>query len=302
MDIEQLLNDKDSKGYADLHLHTIYSDGEYTPESIIRRALSENFRAIAITDHDTVEGIAHVLEKARQQPIKDGGQARETLEIIPGVELSSESKIPSSEGGEEIHIIGLFIDYKNPTLLKTLKGLSLGRKERMNDMLKRLAEIGMPIKMEEVEKFKTKDIMGRLHLAQAMEMKGYVKNTTEAFDKFLGDGKLAYINRKRLSAQRAISLIKEVGGIPILAHPHLLRDESVIPSLIEEGIEGIEVYYVGHGGNPSSKFVEMAKKHNLLISGGSDCHGILKGKICLGKVKVPYQAIEEMKRWKEKMR
>jgi len=291
LDIEQLLNDKDSKGYADLHLHTIYSDGEYTPESIIHRALSENFRAIAITDHDTVEGIAHVLEKAG-----------ETLEIIPGVELSSESKIPSSEGGEEIHIIGLFIDYNNPTLLKTLKGLSLGRKERMHDMLKRLAEMGMPIKMEEVEKFTTKDIIGRLHLAQAMEMKGYVKNTTEAFDKFLGDGKLAYINRKRLSAQRAISLIKEVGGIPILAHPHLLRDESVIPYLIEEGIEGIEVYYVGHGGNPSSKFVEIAKKHNLLISGGSDCHGIAKGKTFLGKVKVPYQAIEEMKRWKEKMR
>lgn len=288
MDIEQLLNGKDNKGYADLHLHTIYSDGEYTPESIIQKALSENFRAIAITDHDTVEGISHVLEKAG-----------ETLEIIPGVELSSESKMPSSEGGEEIHIVGLFIDYKNPTLLKTLKGLSSGRKERMNDMLKRLAEIGMPIKMEEVEKFKTKDIMGRLHLAQAMEMKGYVKNTTEAFDKFLGDGKLAYVTRKRLSAQRAISLIKEVGGIPILAHPHLLRNESVIPSLIEEGIEGIEVYYVGHGGNPSSKFVEMAKKHNLLISGGSDCHGILKGKICLGKVKVPYQAIEEMKRWKK---
>ncbi len=302
LDIEQLLDNNYTKGYADLHLHTIYSDGEYTPESIIQRALSENFRAIAITDHDTVEGISHVLEKARLQPIKDGGQAGETLEIIPGVELSSESEIPSSEGaegGEEIHIIGLFIDYNNPTLLKTLKGLSLGRKERMRDMLKRLAEMGMPIKMEEVEKFTTKDIMGRLHLAQTMEMKSYVKNTTEAFDKFIGNGKPAYVTRRRLSLQRAISLIKEVGGIPILAHPHLLRDESVIPYLIEEGIKGIEVYYVGHGGNPSSKFIEIAKKHNLLISGGSDCHGIAKGKTFLGKVKVPYQVVEELKRWKE---
>ena len=288
MNIEQLLDNNYTKGYADLHLHTVYSDGEYTPESIIQRALSENFRAIAITDHDTVEGISHVLEKAG-----------ETLEIIPGVELSSESERPASQGGEEIHIIGLFIDYNNPTLLKTLKGLSLGRRERMSEMLKKLAEMGMPIKMEEVEKFTTKDIMGRLHLAQTMEMKSYVKNTTEAFDKFIGNGKPAYVIRRRPSLQKAISLIKEVGGIPILAHPHLLRDKSIIPYLVEEGIEGIEVYYVDHGRNPSSKFIEIAKKHNLLISGGSDCHGIPKGKIFLGKVKVPYQAIEEMKRWKE---
>ncbi len=284
--LETLIDNKYTKGYADLHLHTIYSDGEYTPQSIVQKALAGNFRAIAITDHDTVEGIAHVIEKAGN-----------TLEIIPGVELSSEVN-PS----EELHIVGLFIDYKYPNLLKILKGLSSGRKDRMDEMLKKLTEMGMPITMEEIEKFKTKDIIGRLHLAQAMVMKGYVKNTGEAFEKFLGDGKSVYVNRKRLSSKRAISLIKESGGIPIIAHPHLLRDENVIPQLIEEGIEGIEVYYVDHGRNPSSKYVEIAKKYNLLISGGSDCHGIAKGKTLLGKVKVPYQAIEEMKKWREEKR
>lgn len=283
MDIEQILDNKYTQGYADLHLHTIYSDGEYTPDSIVKKALSENFRAIAVTDHDTVEGVIPVLKTAGK-----------TIEIIPGIELSSETS-PS----EELHIVGLFIDYNDPNLLKILKNLSLGRKNRMDDMLKKLAEMGMPITMEEIEKFKTKDIIGRLHLAQTMQMKGYVKNTAEAFNKFIGDGKPAYANRKRLSSKKAISLIKEVGGIPILAHPHLLRDESVIPQLIEEGIEGIETYYVDHGKNPSSKFVEIAKKYNLLISGGSDCHGIAKCKTFLGKVKVPYQAIEEMKRWKK---
>jgi predicted metal-dependent phosphoesterase TrpH len=284
LDIEQILDYNYSKGYADLHLHTIYSDGEYTPEGLVQKALAEKFRVIAVTDHDTVEGVAPVLEKAG-----------DSIEIIPGVELSSE--VGSLE---ELHIVGLFIDYKDPALLKILKGLSLGRKDRMDEMLKKLSEMGMPVTMEEVEKFKTKDVIGRLHLAQAMVMKGYVKNTNEAFDKFLGDDKPAYAGRKRLSSQDAISLIKKVGGIPILAHPHLLRDESVIPQLVEEGIEGIEVYYVDHGRSPSSKFIEIARKYDLLISGGSDCHGLSKGKTFLGKVKIPYQVVEEMKRWKEK--
>ena len=224
MDIEQLLDNNYTKGYADLHLHTIYSDGEYTPESIVKKALSEKMRAIAITDHDTVEGIAHVLEKAGIN-----------LEVIPGVELSSEAN-PS----EELHIVGLFINYEEPNLLKILKNLSSGRKDRMSEILKKLDEMGLPITMKEIEKFKTKDVIGRLHLAQAMVVKGYVKTTNEAFDKFIGDGKPAHANRSRLSSKRAISLIKEVGGIPILAHPHLLKDEKVIPQLIEEGIEGIE--------------------------------------------------------------
>ncbi len=284
MDIEQILDDKYTKGYADLHLHTVYSDGEYTPDSIVQKAVSENFRAIAITDHDTVDGVASVIQAAG-----------ESIEIIPGIELSAEVT-----ASEEIHIVGLFIDYKNPEFLKILKGLSLGRKDRMNDMLKKLGEMGMPITMKEIEKFKTKDVIGRLHLAQAMVEKGYVKTTNEAFNKFIGDDKPAYANRNRLSSKKAISLIKEVGGISIIAHPHLLKNENVIPQLIEEGIEGIEVYFADHGENPSSKYIEIAKKYNLLISGGSDCHGLSKGKILLGKVRVPYQAIEEMKKWIEK--
>jgi len=284
LDIEQILDDKYTKGYADLHLHTVYSDGEYTPDSIVQKAVSENFRAIAITDHDTVDGVASVIQAAG-----------ESIEIIPGIELSAEVT-----ASEEIHIVGLFIDYKNPEFLKILKGLSLGRKDRMNDMLKKLGEMGMPITMKEIEKFKTKDVIGRLHLAQAMVEKGYVKTTNEAFNKFIGDDKPAYANRNRLSSKKAISLIKEVGGISIIAHPHLLKNENVIPQLIEEGIEGIEVYFADHGENPSSKYIEIAKKYNLLISGGSDCHGLSKGKILLGKVRVPYQAIEEMKKWIEK--
>lgn len=292
MDIEQLLDDKYTKGYADLHLHTVYSDGEYTPQSIVQKALSENFRAIAITDHDTVDGIASVIQ-----------EAGESIEIIPGIELSAGVFSQKDDNtSEEIHIVGLFIDYNEPNFLRILKGLSAGRKDRMNDMLTKLDEMGMPITMKEIEKFKTKDVVGRLHLAQAMVEKGYVKNTNEAFNKFIGDDKPAYANRNRLSSKRAISLIKQIGGIPIIAHPHLLKNDSVIPQLVEEGIKGIEVYYLDPQANPSSKYLEIAKKHNLLISGGSDCHGLSKGKTFLGKVKVPYQAIEEMKRWRETKR
>ncbi|MCK4905735.1 PHP domain-containing protein [bacterium] len=283
MNLEQLLDDKYTKGYADLHLHTVYSDGEYTPQSIVQKALSEKFRAIAITDHDTVDGVASVIK-----------EAGEKIEIIPGIELSAGVQ-KEDNTSEETHIVGLFIDYKNPEFLEILKGLSLGRKDRMNDMMKKLGEMGMPITMQEIEKFKTKDVVGRLHLAQAMVEKGYVKNTNEAFDKFIGDDKPAYANRSRLSSKRAISLIKEVGGIPIIAHPHLLKNDSIIAQLIEEGIEGIEIYFADNGTNPQSKYTEIAKKHNLLISGGSDCHGLTKGKILLGKVKVPYQVIEAMR-------
>lgn len=293
MDIERLLDHNYSQGYADLHLHTIYSDGEYTPNSIVKRALSENFRAIAITDHDTVEGISHVLQSAG-----------EAIEIIPGIELSSEVHPVRNEflygatPSEELHIVGLFVDYKNTEFLKILKGLSAGRKDRMNDMLKKLAKMGMPITMKEIEKFKTKDVVGRLHLAQAMVEKGYVKTTNEAFDKFIGDGGTAYANRSRLSSKKAISLIKEIGGISIIAHPHLIKNQDIIPKLIEEGMNGIEVYFTNHNANPSLKYLEIAKKHNLLLSGGSDCHG-LTGKTFLGKVKVPYQAIEGMKKWRK---
>ncbi len=292
MNIDQLLDDKYTKGYADLHLHTIYSDGEYTPDSIVQKALAENFRAIAITDHDTVEGIEHVVQSAKAN-----------LEIIPGIEISAGVQCPNqcsekdNNLSEETHIVGLFIDYKEPNFLKVLKGLSLGRKDRMNDMLQKLDEMGMPITMQEIEKFKTKDVIGRLHLAQTMVAKGYVKNTNEAFDKFIGDDKPAYANRSRLSSKKAISLIKEIGGIPIIAHPHLLKNDSVIPQLVEEGIEGIEVYFMDHGQNPSLKYIEIAKKYGLLISGGSDCHGLAMGKTFLGKVKVPYQVIEGMKEW-----
>ncbi|MBU0533619.1 MAG: PHP domain-containing protein [Candidatus Omnitrophica bacterium] len=291
MDIEQILDDKYTKGYADLHLHTVYSDGEYTPQSIVQKALSENFRAIAITDHDTVDGVASVIQ-----------EAGESIEIIPGIELSAGVQCSQENDNlsEETHIVGLFIDYKNSEFLEILKGLSLGRKDRMNDMLTKLDEMGMPITMQEIEKFKTKDVVGRLHLAQAMVEKGYVKNTNEAFDKFIGDDKPAYANRSRLSSKRAISLIKEIGGIPIIAHPHLLKNDSIVFQLIEEGIEGIEIYFADNGANPLSKYTEIAKKHNLLISGGSDCHGLSKGKTLLGKAKVPYQAIEAMKEWIEK--
>jgi len=289
LNIEKLLDNTYSEGYADLHLHTVYSDGEYTPQSIVQKAVSENFRAIAITDHDTVDGVASVIQ-----------EAGESIEIIPGIELSAGVFSKENDNtSDETHIVGLFIDYKNPEFLKILEGLSSGRKDRMNDMLTKLGEMGMPITMQEIEKFKTKDVVGRLHLAQAMVEKGYVQNTNEAFDKFIGDDKPAYANRSRLSSKRAISLIKDIGGIPIIAHPHLLKNENIVFQLIEEGIEGIEVYFVDPKANPSPKYIEIAKKHNLLISGGSDCHGLAMGKTFMGKVKVPYQAVEAMKEWKE---
>lgn len=287
-DIEKLLDHNYSQGYADLHLHTIYSDGEYTPERLVKEAVEKNFRAIAVTDHDTVEGVPYVLQ-----------QAKDKIEVIPGVEISANAQPSPSEPVEEIHIVGLFIDYNNPDLVNTLKKMSAGRKERMQEMLKRLNEMGMPVTMEEVQEFSTKDILGRLHLAQAMVKKGYAQNTKEIFDKFLGNDKPAYVSRKRLITKEALTLIKQAGGVSIIAHPHLIKNQNIVSKLIQEGANGIEIYHPNFGEKPSPKYIEIAKEHNLLISGGSDCHGVTKDKIFLGQVKIPYQAVEEMKKWRE---
>ena len=273
--------------YVDLHIHTMYSDGEYTPDELVKKSSSLGFQAISVTDHDTVESIPKVLKNA-------GG----SLEIIPGVELSVENKFShlSHGGKEEIHIVGLLINHNEPTLLKTLTELSFRRKERMCGMIERLNRMGMEISMEDVKQFVRGGIISRLHLAQAMKKKGYVKNVWEAFDRFIGDGKPAYVGGGRLSFKEAISLIKKAGGVSILAHPHLLKDKGLIPSLVKEGLEGIEVYHPDYGENPSEVLMAVAKRYNLLISGGSDCHGLAKEKIFLGKVRVPYQVLEQLKK------
>jgi len=283
----------DKLGYADLHLHTIHSDAEYTPQRLVEDALAKGFRAISVTDHDTVGAFPQILE------IPQSG-----LEIIPGIELSAENEVLANKTGykEEIHIVGLFIDYTNPLLLEELNKLVQGRKERMYKMLDKLREMGMPLEEKDIRKYVQGGIVGRLHLAQALRDRGWTSSIWEAFGKYIGDGKPAYIDRYRLSSSQVISLIREAGGIPILAHPHLMKNIEALPQLVREGLEGIEVYHPNHGPKPSSLLLDLARKYNLVISGGSDCHGMAKEIIFLGQVKMPYKIVEDLKRWKEEKR
>ncbi len=269
--------------YADLHLHSLYSDGSYSPEEVVERAKNLGYKAIALTDHDTVDGIPRFLKAGKERGI----------EVIPGVEISAEMN-------EEIHILGLFIEWENPPFIKRLRELVLSRQERVKRILKKLSKLGISITWEEVRKVTQGEVVGRLHIARVLKEKGVVKSITEAFTQYLGEGAPAYVSRKRVSPQEAVELITSVKGIPILAHPQFLKDLSIIPSLVEAGIAGIEVYFPNHGENPSPRFLSIAREYNLLLSGGSDCHGKAKEEILLGKVKVPYPLVEKMREWRRK--
>ena len=278
--------------YADLHLHTIHSDAEYTPERLVKDALTKGFRAIAVTDHDSVGAFPEILDIAPAD-----------LEVIPGIELSAEmendvSPTGGARGPAEMHIVGLFMDYTNPHLLEALDKLARGRKERMYKILEQLEEMGVHLEEKDIKKYVRGEIVGRLHIAQALKDKGWTSTVWEAFNKYLGDGKPAYVDRYRLSSSQVISLIKEAGGIPVLGHPHLMKSMKILPRLIEEGLEGLEVYHPDHGRKPSPSLLKLAREYGLVVSGGSDCHGIAKEKVLLGKVRIPYAVVEDLKRWR----
>lgn len=244
----------------DLHIHTIASDGVLTSEEIINNAIKMGIKGIAITDHDTVNG----LDKAEKY-IKN---LNTILKFIPGIELNTDYK------DSEVHILGYFIDYKNEILLAKLAELRDVRYKRAIKMMERLKSMGLVVNLEDVEKLAKGDIIARPHIGQALVDKGYLFSVREAFDKYLGKGKPAYVPRAKFSPQEAINLINSVGGIAVLAHPGLIKNEGIIYEVIEMGIEGLEVYYPEHHSLQIDNYLKICQKENLLITGGSDFHGI----------------------------
>jgi len=265
----------------DLHIHTNYSDGLYSPKEIVDLAITKNLNGIAITDHDTIEGIEVALKYTNN---------RFNLKIIPGIELSCIYNY------EEVHILGYFIDYTHPKLLNISKTIRNSRGERGAKMVEKLNNLGLSISLKEVRQLSKYDYIGRPHIARVLINKGYVKDISEAFHKYLAIGKPAYVDRYRISIEETISLINNAGGLAVLAHPGLLKDKNIINYCISSGIQGLECIHSKHSEDDKIYLLDIAEKNNLVVTGGSDFHGdIANGESTLGKHFVGIDNILQMK-------
>lgn len=247
----------------DLHIHTKASDGILSPEEVIDNSINMGLAGISITDHDTVASL-----KVAENYLKE---IKTNLKFIPGIELNTDYK------NSEVHILGYFIDYSNPSLLNKLIELRNSRYLRAEKMIERLRSMGFIIDFQMVTKIAGNDLIGRPHIAQALVDKGYVFSVKEAFDKYISKGRPAYIPRYKFLPSEAIDLIKNAGGIAVLAHPGLIKDNLIVEEILEMGIEGIEVYYPEHHPIQIDNYLKICREKNLLITGGSDFHGIGSG-------------------------
>ena len=266
--------------FADLHIHTHYSDSTDSPQEVVRQAHFQKLMCIAITDHDTVAGIAPTILAAQQF----------SLEIVPGIELSTEID------EKDIHMLGYFFDYQNPFLLEKLKQIQEARLERIKKMIALLKKEGINnIEWEEVCQLAPLASLGRPHLATILKQKGWVRDIKEAFEKYIGDKCPAYVSKYKQTPYEAIDLIRRCGGVAVLAHPMLTNKDELIPSFIEAGLQGLEVYYANSSDTSIKYYEGIAKKHHLIMTGGSDAHGKVKNNTYVGKTQIPYETVEQLR-------
>lgn len=268
---------------ADLHLHTIFSDSTFTPQEVIKKAKRLNFNTISITDHDIVEAL----------PIASKTADEVGINMIPGVELTVEWK------NSELHMLGYYIDWKISWFKQLLKDICKARVERMEKMVYRLNDLGIELTTEEVLQRSEKGAVGRLHLANVLYEKGKVNSPQEAFYKYIGDNGPCYVKKYKLSPKEAIDIIFNVNGIPVLAHPGISVDERDVLKLTNMGLRGIEVYHPEHSQSQINSYKKLAQENNLVITGGSDCHGKAKRKVLLGEIRINEELVKALKNEKE---
>jgi predicted metal-dependent phosphoesterase TrpH len=272
----------------DLHTHSTASDGSMSPAGVVRHACEKGLAAIALTDHDTVDGVQEALEEGK----KSG------LEVIPGIEISVDFK-------PEMHILGYFPGVNGYNdIRKELEIIRQGRDARNKKIINRLNELGIDITLEEVKGEALGDIMGRPHIARVLVNRGFVKSIDEAFDKYLCREGLAYFKRVELKPEAGIKAIRNAGGLPVLAHPVFLRKsreelDRLLAELKSFGLAGIEALYSENSRDDTGNFLRLAIKYDLLVTGGSDFHGSFKPGIELGRgrgsLEVPYELLEKLR-------
>jgi predicted metal-dependent phosphoesterase TrpH len=277
---QKLFKKKPEDRYCDLHIHTRYSDGLLTPQEVVTWAAEKKLSAIAIVDHDAIGGI---------EPAKEAGK-KLGVEVVPAVELSC------LLGNEDIHIIGYYIDHRNPKLIQILKELQEKRIERAKLMIEKLKKEGAAVELKRVLELAGEGTVGRPHIAQALLEEGYISSYDEAFWRYIGYHCPAYVPKEKLKPETAIKLIKEFGGIAVLAHPKSYNNNhGIVEYLAEMGLRGLEIWRCEHTEDDIKYLSELATRHRLLMTGGTDCHGGRKGKILIGELKIPYKILQELK-------
>jgi hypothetical protein len=269
-------------GMCDLHLHTTCSDGILSPETMVLKAKEVRLAAVAIADHDTVDGVDPAIRTGKQVGI----------EVVPAIEMSCLYQ------KFDVHILGYYMDFHDPELLSYLEKVRAKRLERAEKIVAKLNEQGFPLDVKRVLEIANGGALGRPHIAQALMERGHVKTMDEAFVRFIGYHSPAYVPKMEISPLEATSVIRKYGGIPVAAHPGSYRDDNLLNVLIEAGLMGIEVYHPDHDAAMSEHYLEIAQKNDLFITGGSDCHGGRKGRLFIGETNVPYRYLAQMKKYK----
>ena len=267
---------------VDLHLHTTESDGRLTPAELVTLVAQRGLKVVAVTDHDTTGGL---------EPAWEAGRAYPQLTIIPGVELSTD--IP----GNEIHILGYYINHEDRGFQERLVQHRASRVRRAREMIRNLAGLGLPVEWERVQEIAGQGAIGRPHIAQAMVEKGYIALPQEAFEKYIGRNGLAYAEREKQTPEEAVRMVVQVGGIPVLAHPSWVQDlDATVESLKAAGLQGMEVHYAEYDEEAIGKLAEVARRHSLLPCGGSDYHALgTPGEHLPGEVGPPMEVAERLR-------
>ena len=245
---------------VDLHLHTTASDGRLSPTELVRLVGGKGLKVVSISDHDTTEGLAEVYEAAKEFP---------DIRVIPGIELSTD--IP----GDEIHMLGYFIQYGDPDFQTVLRGFRAGRLERGRLIVEKLATLGLDVSWERVQQIAGEGSVGRPHIALALVEKGYFKEPKEPFFEYLGRNGRAYVEREKMTPAEGVQLLTGVGGVPVLAHPSQLKNlDEKVEELKVSGLMGMEGHYSTYPPDTIQYLLEVARRHDLIPCGGSDFHGL----------------------------
>jgi 3',5'-nucleoside bisphosphate phosphatase len=285
--------DPEQCGGIDLHIHSTASDGTFSPSEIVQLASRAGLKAIAITDHDTLEGSRQALAQGIPSP----------LHFLTGVEISAQPPAGCAANGS-LHILGYGIDPNHGELDQTLNKFQQVRNERTHRILDRLQHLGMPLTMAQVMAEVGQGAASRPHVASAMVKAGIVADIDEAFQRYLSKGCPAYVGKERLSCPQTFELIQAAGGIPVLAHPCLIPCQGdreladLVASLCKIGLKGIEAYYTEHSPQAVAQYIALAEKFGLAVTGGSDFHGRVTPHVQMGKGKgglhVPYALFEKL--------
>ncbi|HET6498841.1 MAG TPA: PHP domain-containing protein [Coriobacteriia bacterium] len=264
----------------DLHAHTTASDGTSSPADLVRRAARLGLAAVAITDHDSVEGVSEALATARAEC--------PSLTVVPGVELSAVAD------GRDVHILGYFVDHENAVLRAHLADLRRARLNRAESIVDALAAAGYRVSLDRVLSLSDGGAVGRSHVARALVDEGHAEDVSDAFHRLLGRGRPFYVPKDVRTPSEALRVVADSGGIPVLAHPAVTAIDDLIPQLVHEGLGGLEAYHPNHGPEDEERYLGLAARLGLLVTGGSDYHGELAPTPALGSLEMPAKVLSAL--------